>query len=136
MPAFQKLQSAFKRNHSVEIAVTKVYNDLTIIRSRGKGTILVMLDLSADFDTVDQDILPNDVFALGVDGIVLEWFRTYLKNRIFRVCVNDTLSDECPIKTGVPQGSILGPILFLSYTIELHYLLESLQYRPIYYGFF
>ena len=85
-----------------------------------------MLDLSTAFDTVDQDILLNDLFALGIDGIVLEWFRTYLKNRIFRVCVNDTLSDECLMKTGVPQGSILGPILFLIYTIELHYVLESL----------
>ena len=85
-----------------------------------------MLDLSAAFDTVDQDILLNDLFALGIDGIVLEWLRTYLKDRIFRVCVNDTLSDECLMKTGVPQGSILGPILFLIYTIELHYVLESL----------
>ena len=61
-----------------------------------------MLELSAAFNTVAQDILPNDLFALGFDGIVSEWFRTYLKNRIFRVCVNDTLSDELLMKTVVP----------------------------------
>ena len=77
-------------------------------------TYIELLDLSAAFDAVDQDILPNDLFALRIDGKVLEWFRTYLKNRIFRVCVNDTLSDEYLMKTGVPQGSLLGPILFLT----------------------
>ena len=126
MPALQKMQSAYRRNHSVETAVTKVFSDLIIDKSQGKDTILILLDLSAAFDTVDQDIPRNDLFSLGIDGIVLEWFRPYLKNRIFRVCVNETLSDECKMKTGVPQGSILGSILFLIYTIELHCVLESL----------
>ena len=104
MPALQKLQSAYRRNHSVETAVKKVYNDLIVNKSQCKETILVMLDLSAGFDTVGQVILHNDLFALGIDGFVLEWFRTYLKNRIFRICVKDTVSDECLMKTGVPQG--------------------------------
>ena len=103
----------------METAFTKVYNDLIINKSRSKDTLLVMLDLSAAFDTVDQDILLNDLFALGIDGLVLEWFRTYLKNRIFRVCVNDTLSDV------VPQGRILDPILFLIYTNKIYFVLES-----------
>ena len=126
MLAQPKLQSAYIRNHSVETGVTKVFIDLKINKILGKDTILVMLDLSAAFDTVEQDLLLNDLFALGLDGIVLEWFRTYLKNRMFRVCVNDTLSDKCLMKTGNPQGSILGPILFLVYTMDLHYVLESL----------
>ena len=119
MFALQKMQSAYRQNHSVEAAVTKVYNDLII-------TILVLLDLSAAFDTLDQDIHLNELFALGIVGIVLEWFRTYRKNTIFRVYVNDSLSDECLLKTEVPQGRILGLILFLIYTNELHYVLESL----------
>ena len=72
-------------------------------KSQGKDIILILLDLSEAFDTVDQDILLNDLFALGFDGIVLERFRTYLKDRICRVCVNGTSSDECLMKTGVPQ---------------------------------
>ena len=86
-----------------------------------------MLDLSAAFETVDQDILPNDLFSSGIYGVVLKWFRTYIKNRKLRVCVNesnDTLSDECLTKTGVPPRSISGTNLFLIYTV--HYLLESL----------
>ena len=106
MHALQKLQSAYRRNHSVEIAVTKVFSDVIVNKSQGKETVLILLDLSAAFDTLDQDILLNDLFALRIDVIVLEWFRKYLKNMVFRVCVNDTLSDECLMKTGVPQGSI------------------------------
>ena len=101
-PALQKLQSAYRRNHSVVTAVSKVFTDLIINRSLGKDTINILLDLSATFDTVDQDILLNNLFPLGNDGILLEWFRTYLKNRIFRECVNDILFDECLMKTGVP----------------------------------
>ena len=78
------------------------------------------------FDTVDEDIILIDLLSLGNDGVVLEWFRTYLKNRKFRVCVNDTLSDECLMKAGVPQGRIRGSILFPIYTVELHYVLECL----------
>ena len=85
-----------------------------------------MLDLSVAFDTVIQDILLNDLFALGIDDIVLEWFGTYVRNMKFRVCVNYTLSDECLMKSGVPQGRIPGLLLFVIYTVELHYILESL----------
>ena len=86
-----------------------------------------MLSLSTALDTADQDLLLNDLFALGIDGKVLDWFRTYLKNRILRVCVNNTLSGECLMKTEVSRGSISGPILFLIYTIEHRYVPESLE---------
>ena len=99
----KKLQSAYRRNHSVVTAVTKLFSDLIIDKSQGKDTILILFDLSAAFDTVDEDILLNDFFALGIDGKVLEWFKTYLKNMMFRVCVHDTLSDGCLMKTGVPE---------------------------------
>ena len=75
MSALQKLQSAYRWNHSVETAVTEVYNDLRFNESQRKDAILVMLDLSTAFDTVHQDKLLNELFALGFDGIVLEWLK-------------------------------------------------------------
>ena len=72
MPTLQKLQSAYRRNHFVETTVTKVFSDLIINKSQGNDTILILLDLSVAFDTIDQDILHNDLFASGIDGIVLE----------------------------------------------------------------
>ena len=71
MPALQKLQSAYRRNHSVGTAVKKLYSYLIYNKSQGEDTILILLDLSAALDTVDKDILLNDLFALGIDGIVL-----------------------------------------------------------------
>ena len=72
MHVLQKLQSAYLRDNSVETAVTKVYKDLINNKTQGKDTILVMPDLYAAFDTVDQDIRLNDLFAFGIDGIILE----------------------------------------------------------------
>merc|ERR1712212_568302 len=60
-------------------------------------------------------------------GNVLKWFESYLTGRTFKVCVNEDISKECSMPTGVPQGSILGPILFTMYTIELSHLLKSLN---------
>ena len=77
------------------------------------------------FDTADLDKLLNDLFALGIDGIVSEWFRTYLKYKKIMVYVNNTLCDEYLTKARVPQGSVLGYILLLIYTIKLHSILES-----------
>ena len=122
------MESAYSRNQCIETVVTKVCNDLIFQKRQGKDAILVMLDLSASFDTVDPDILLDDFFALGIDSIVLEWFRTYLKNRKLRVCANDNLSDECLMKVGFPHGTISVFLLFIILKIELHYVLESLGY--------
>ena len=79
-----------------------------------KVTLLVLLDLSAAFDTVRHDTLLN---CLGVDGKALEWFASYLADRTQRV--NDGLSSAFPLRQGVPQGSCLGPLLFTVYTSKL-----------------
>ena len=110
--ALQKLQISYRRNHSVQTAVTIVYNDLIINKSRGKDTLLVLSDFSAAFDTVDQVIFLNDLFALGIDDIVLELFRTYHKNSKFRVYVKDTLSDENLSSSGKYNRSHLISYLY------------------------
>ena len=122
-----KFQSAYRKFHSVETAVCRIYNDLVINRSTGSCSILILLDLSAAFDTVDHNILLNDLEMLGVSGLVLDWFKSYLTDRCFRVIIGKETSDLGKLKTGVPQGSVLGPILFTIYTAELSYLLQDLD---------
>lgn len=122
-----KFQSAYRKFHSVESAVCRIYNDLVINRAAGSCSILILLDLSAAFDTVDHSILLNDLEVLGLSGLVLEWFKSYLTDRCFKVIIGKETSELGKIKTGVPQGSVLGPILFTIYTAELSYLLEDMD---------
>ena len=84
-----------------------------------KHTIGVYLDLSKAFDTIDHDILLHKLDYCGFRGIVLDWFRDYLSNRIQYVSYNDNKSDLKTIRCGVPQGSILGPLLFILYINDI-----------------
>ena len=114
------LQSAYKQNHSTESALLKVKNDILLNMEAQKVTLLVLLDLSAAFDTVRHDTLLNRLKSrFGVDGKALEWFASYLADRTQRVTVNDGLSSAFPLRKGVPQGSCLGPLLFTVYTSKL-----------------
>ena len=114
------LQSAYKQNHSTESALLKVKNDILLNMEAQKVTLLVLLDLSAAFDTVRHDTLLYRLKSrFGVDGKALEWFASYLADRTQRVTVNDGLSSAFPLRQGVPQRSCLGPPLFTVYTSKL-----------------
>jgi len=83
-------------------------------------TLLVMLNLSATFGTVNHDILISRLHEeVGVSGLAPEWFRSYLQNRTQRVAVNGTFSERFALDHGVPQGSCLGPLLFIIYSSKL-----------------
>ena len=113
------LQSAYKRMHSTETALLRVQNDLLMGVDADGGAILVLLDLSAAFDTIDHDILCKRLQNLGVVGAALAWFRSYLNGRRQYININGKRSQPRDLPFGVPQGSVLGPILFTLYTSPL-----------------
>jgi hypothetical protein len=121
-----KCQSAYRNGHSTETALLRVLNDLLSMIDGGDAALLVLLDLSAAFDTIDHDLLLNRLQNnLGLDSVVLSWFRSYLHDRSQRVLVDSCLSTATPLLYGVPQGSVLGPLLFSLYTRKLADLIES-----------
>ena len=119
-------QSAYRRNHSTETALLKVMNDILLNMNKQHVTILVLLDLSAAFDTVDHSILLNRLSSkLGLNGTALAWFRSYLSGRSQRVSVRGAVSDKFDLHYGVPQGSCLGPLLFTVYASALFDVVEK-----------
>ena len=116
----ENCQSGFRTNHSTKTALVKIVNDLRCNMDSQKLSVLVLLDLSAAFDTVDHHILLNRLKNLvGLSGTVLNWFYSYLTDRHFLVGMDTCSSGIHEIKCGVPQGSILGPILFNLYMLPL-----------------
>ena len=121
-----ELQSALRPNHSTETALVKVHSDIINSLDNGKTVCMIFLDLSSAFDTVDHEILINELQSIGIEGTALKLFKSYLENRTVRVSANGALSDPLPLKFGIPQGSVLAPTLFSIYTRTLSYLLKSL----------
>jgi len=120
------MQSAYRAGQSTEMALLRVHNDIVASVDRGQGVFLVLLDLSAAFDTVDHDILLDFMRDfVGVDGTVLKLFQSYLCGRSQCVSIASVLSECSDLVYGVPQGSVLGPILFCIYTTALGAILRN-----------
>jgi hypothetical protein len=114
------LQSAYRCHHSTETAVVKVLSDILDAVYTGKVTLLGLLDLSAAFDTVDHGILLQRLQAsFGIDGTALEWIGSFLTGRTQAVAFQGVISAYKLLRFGVPQGSVLGPLLFLLYTADV-----------------
>ena len=118
-------QSAYRRLYSTETALCSVINGLITTLDNGKCAIMILLDLSAAFDTVAHDILLEDCMNIGIDGNALDYLKSYLEGREYCVQIETSFSASRPLQTGVPQGSVLGPILFSIYTANLSCLLEK-----------
>ena len=119
-------QSAYRTGHSTETALIKITNDILTALDHGDTTILTLLDLSAAFDTVDHCILFHLLEkAFNISGNVLSWFTSYLSSRSQTVMINSLKSESKMLKFGVPQGSVLGPILFIMYTKSLHNVISK-----------
>lgn len=114
------VQSAYRPLHYTETALFGVQDDLLLEIDRGGAVTLALLDLSAAFDTVSHSQLLHRLSShCGVSGPLLDWFRSYLSSRAQTVRVKTTASKVFPLKCGVPQGSVLGPLLFIIYTAPL-----------------
>lgn len=116
----EQYQSAYKPHHCTETALIKVHDDLGNALDQGRGALVLFLDMSAAFDTVDIPILLDTLTEhVGVRGAALSWFRTYLSGRTQCVKIGSSTSSETSLQFGVPQGSVLGPVLFSVYTQPL-----------------
>ena len=124
-------QYGFCSNHSCENAVTELISNIVKGWETKKSTLAVYLDLSKAFDTLEHTVLFNKLESYGIRGSALDWFKSYLSNRTMSVkCKikssgNVEFSDHFIVNYGTPQGSCLGPLLFLIFSNDLHKVLEN-----------
>ncbi len=118
-------QSGFRSGHSTETALLSVTEALRIAKADSKSSVLILLDLSTAFDTVNHQILLSTLSSLDITGIPFRWFESYLTGRSFRVAWGGEVSKAHQLVTGVPQGSVLGPLLFSTYTTSLAPIIQA-----------
>ena len=121
-------QSAYRKKHSCETSLVKLVNDTLWNMENQLVTAIVILDLSAAFDTVDHELL-LDVLEkrFGIVCKAKEWYRSYLVPRKFRVTINNKSSQPRQLDYSVPQGSIQGAFLFIAYASTLDQIVDDRQ---------
>jgi hypothetical protein len=127
-------QSGYRQHHSCQTALLYFLNAAFTAMDNGKVTLLILLDLSAAFDCVDHNILLKKLSTFGVNGTALTWFAKYLSDRAQSVVIGNTISPKRVIKQGVPQGSVLGPILFIIYLTGIREIILRHNFHYVVYA--
>ena len=127
-------QSAYRPGHSTEAALLKVVADLFLSPNKGNISVQALLDIFSAFNTIDHPILAHRLHTdFGFTDAVLQWFPSYLTDRTHYVSLSNHRSAFAPVHSDVPQGSVLGPILFTMYTKPLTAIIDS--HSSIYHSF-
>ena len=125
-------QSAYRKNHSTETALLYVTSAVKTAMDKKQGTILLLVGFSSAFDTINHNILIRRLrLRYGFVGKTLSWMISYLKERTQRVVIGDQSSSTTILTRGVPQGSILGPLLFSLYVEPIGDTIEPMDYSSI-----
>ena len=123
---YNTCQSAYRAGNSTETALQKVVDDLFLSTNKGNISVLALLDLSSAFDTIDHPILVHRLHTdFGFTDTVLQWFSSYLTNRSHYISLSNHCSAFSHVHSGVPQGSVLGPVLFTMYAKSLSAIIDS-----------
>ncbi len=115
----EPFQSGFCSSHSTETALLHVVNVILLSMDSGLINILILLNLSSAFDTVCHEILIFHLSYIGINGSALSWLISYISDRKYYITIQGYKSATAPVSQGVPQGSVLGPLLFIIYIYPL-----------------
>jgi hypothetical protein len=128
-------QFGYKKHHSCEALLLKFIDSLLVSMDQGKASIVILCDLSAAFDTVDHRKLLSILNkTFNVSGTALQWFESFLTGRSQRVIIRDAVSSPLALQFGVPQGSVLGPVLFNMYTHSLSDVFTACNFNSLSYA--